>query len=246
MDRALYIAMVGAREAFHAQAATAHNLANTGTVGFRADMVVQRSMPVFGSGLDSRVYSLAERGAIHDRPGVTITTGKALDVAIDGDGWIVTQREGGVSELTRSSELHVSPDGMLTTGQGAYVMGETGPISVPPSENIEIGFDGTVSIRPLGGSASELEQLDRISLVRMEPGSVIKDVAGRMVPRNGVIPEPDGEIRIRSGILEGSNVSAVEELVSMIELTRQFEMQVKMMSEVEDAARASDQLLKAR
>src|SRR5512143_2647468 len=165
MDRALYVAMTGAKQLLQAQASNSHNLANASTPGFRADLTDFRSMPVFGPGFPSRVYAMQERPGVDLKPGPIDATGRELDMAIKGDGWIAVQGPDGSEAYTRAGDLRISSGNILETGAGYPVMGQGGPIAIPPAEKIEIGTDGTISIRPLGEQASTLVQVDKIKLV---------------------------------------------------------------------------------
>lgn len=244
MDRMLYVAMTGARETLLAQAMTANNLANVATAGFRRDVVAFRSLPAFDSGLPSRVYGLTERAGVDLNPGRVVHTGRDLDVTVDGDGWMVVLDSIGNEALLRSAELQVSAQGLLRTADGALVLGDGGPITVPAAEKIEIGVDGTVSVRPAGEAATESVAVGRIRLIRPGAEQVEKDLTGRMRLRAGEVASPDASVRLRAGAVEASNVSTVDALVEMIDLARRFEMQVKMMSVADDTAQASDRLLR--
>lgn len=244
MDQALYIAMSGAAQTLVAQAANSHNLANVSTTGFKADLSQFRSMPVFGEGAPSRVYALAERPGIDLRQGGLQVTGRDLDVAVDGRGWIAVQAPDGSEAYTRAGDLHLTVNGLLETGAGHLVLGNGGPVAIPPAESLEIGADGTISVRPVGQGANALVEADRIKLVDPEPARLIKGADGLFrVPGEGAQPA-DASVRLVSGALEGSNVGSVEALVNMIDLARRFEMQVKMMKSVDQNAAESAQMLR--
>lgn len=246
MDRMLYVAMTGARQTLQAQALVSHNLANANTVGFRLDMADFRSMPVFSDhGLPSRVYSMAERPGIDLKSGKIMTTGRDLDVAIQGEGWIAIQAPDGSEAYTRAGDLQLDTNGMLKTATGHPVLGEGGPISIPPAEKIEIGADGIISIRPLGESSANLVEVGRIRLVKpSDANPLYKDEAGLMRTRDGSAAPPDSSVRLLAGALEGSNVNPAEALVNMIESARRFEMQIKMMKTAEENSSATNQLLR--
>ena len=243
MDRALYIAMTGARQIELAQAINTNNLANVSTDGFRAELAAFRAMPVFGPGQPTRVYAMAERPGVDLSAGKVTTTGRDLDIAINGEGWIVVQARDGSEGLTRAGNLRVSSVGQLETGDGLAVMGNDGPIAIPDAESIEIGADGTISIRPLGLSANSLTVVDRIRLVRPEAGKLYKGEDGLMRVRGG-IPAPDAAVTVVNGALESSNVNAVEAMVNMIALSRQYEMQIKVMKTTEENDAASARLMR--
>jgi flagellar basal-body rod protein FlgF len=244
MDRMLYIAMTGAKQTLVAQAANAHNLANVSTAGFRADLAAFRAMPVFGPGLATRVYAMAERPGVDLRAGVVSHTGRELDVAVDGEGWIAVQGRDGREAYTRAGDLRVTPSGQLITGAGLAVLGNGGPIAIPPYEKLDIGADGTISIRASGQAAAALAVVDRIKLVNPPREELRKGEDGLMRLRDGREADPDARVRLLSGSLEGSNVNAVDALVNMLALQRQFEMQVKMMRTTEETDAAAAQVLR--
>ena len=247
MDRMLYVAMTGAQQTLKSQELISHNLANINTAGFRKDLADFRSMPVFSEdpAQPSRVYAMAERPGVDLSQGKLMTTGRDLDVAIKDVGWIAIQLPDDSEAYTRNGELQLDANGQLTTANGHPVLGNGGPISIPPAEKIQIGEDGTISVRPLGESAENLIVVDRIRLARPEAGtSLYKDETGFMRTRDGTAIPPDASVRIVSGALEGSNVNPAEALVSMIDASRRFELQVKMMTTAKDNASATDQPLK--
>ena len=244
MDRMLYVAMSGAKETLHAQAAVNNNMANANTPGFLADLQQFRSMPVFGEGHPTRVFAMSERPASDRSPGTLDHTGRDLDVAIKEGGWLAVQGADGREAYTRRGDLEVDPNGRLVTGEGLPVMGNNGPIALPPFEKIEIGADGTISIRPQGGESNEIAEVDRIKLVKASNDELQKGDDGLMHTRNGTALPADADARLASGSLVASNVDLVGEMVSMIELSRRFELQVKMMKTAEEAGAASATLLK--
>ncbi|MDH5358875.1 MAG: flagellar basal-body rod protein FlgF [Gammaproteobacteria bacterium] len=243
MDRMLYISMNAAQQTMLAQAANSNNLANVNTTGFRADFEQFRSMPVFGQGLPTRVYSMSERPQTDYQQGSVQSTGRELDVSVQGEGFIAVRGKDGREGYTRAGDLHITEAGQLVTGTGLAVMGEGGPIAIPPAEKVEIGADGTISIRPIGEQANALAILDRIKLVKPDLKNVFKDSDGLMRLKDGSNAPLDATITIASGTLESSNVNAVSALVNMIELQRQYEMQVKMMKSADENGAASARLL---
>lgn len=245
MDRMLYLAMTGAKQTMVSQAVNTNNLANVSTTGFKADLEQFRSMPVFGPGMPSRVYAMAESPATDLTNGTFRTTGRELDVAIQGDGWIAVQAPDGTEAYTRAGDLHIDGSGLLTTGTGLPVIGTNGgPILVPENEKFEVGIDGTISVRPVGQAASALAEIDRIKLVNPPLETLSKAEYGLMVMEDGEAAPPDANIRIMSGMLETSNVNAVESMVNMIELSRQYEMQVKMMKTAEENDASATQMMR--
>ncbi len=245
MDRMLYVAMSGAKQIMLAQAVNNNNLANVSTAGFRADLDAFRSMPVFGPGYPSRVYTMTERSGTDMSAGAFTTTGRELDVAVNGQGWITVQAPDGSEAYTRAGDLRVSVNGQLETGAGHSVMGNGGPIAVPPFEKIEIGSDGTISILPIGQAPSALAVVDRIKLVNPLQRDMEKGVDGLMRVKNsrGDVA-PDATVSLAGGVLESSNVNAVEAMVKMIELSRHYETQIKMMRVAQENDVAATQMMR--
>jgi len=244
MDRMIYVAMSGARQTLIAQAANSHNMANVSTVGFRSDLSQFRAMPVFGDGLPTRVYALAERPGVDFAPGTLRTTGRTLDVAVNGDGWIAVQAADGSEAYTRAGDLRVSSTGgVLETGAGFPVLGNGGPIAVPPFDKLEIGTDGTISIRPLGQGAGGLAEVDRVKLVNPDPSGLKKGADGLFRSGPGGSPA-DAGVTLVSGALEDSNVRIADALVRMISLARRFEAQVKMMQTANQNETAATEMLR--
>jgi len=240
MDRMLYIAMSGAKETLLAQSTNNNNLANASTPGFQADLQQFRSMPVFGDGHPTRVYGLSERPGVDIKHGAIVQTGRDLDVAVNGSGgWIAVQASDGNEAYTRRGDLKVDANGLLTTGNGLPVMGNGGPIAIPPAEKIDIAPDGTISIRPIGQGASELAVIDRIKMVSLPKDQLQKGNDGLVRLADGTTAEADADQQLVTGALESSNVNIVNSMVDMIELSRRFEMQVKMMKTAEETEESS-------
>ncbi len=245
MDKVLYVAMTGARENMLAQQTHANNLANVTTTGFKADLEQARAMRAFGDGYPSRVYSMSERPATDTTSGTLMETGRDLDVAINGSGWIAVQSGDGTERYTRGGEFQIDITNTLVTGSGLPVMGNGGaPIVLPEAEKVTIANDGTISVIPKGSPVNELVVVDQIKLVNPENGTLWKGDDGLM-RTNNLTPLPADQLAsLRAGYLETSNVNAVGELTSIISLSRQFEMQVKMMKTAEDMSSAATQVLR--
>lgn len=243
MDKMLYVAMTGARETSLAQATASNNLANAKTTAFKAELAQFRAMPVYGDGLPSRAFAMTERSGHNFDTGASITTGRNLDIAIAGDGWFVTENENGEELLTRRGDLKISPTGELTNAIGQPIIGDGGPIALPPFEKIDITKDGTITVLPLGAEANATAIIDRIKMVNPDLANLEKNEQGLFRNRDGEPFVPDAAVKLESGVLESSNVSVVEELTNMITLSRQFEVQVKMMASVEERGQSLDRLL---
>lgn len=244
MDRGIFVAMTGAKEVVQALSSNANNLANINTDGFRADLEQFRAQPVFGPGYPSRVYAMDERPGVDFSTGALVNTGRELDVAVAGQGWIAVQDKEGREAYTRAGNLHVTEQGLLTTGTGLKVIGNDGPITLSPAQKLEIGADGSISLLPTGAPANALAIVDRIKLVNPPREQMDKGLDGLMRTRDGNAPPADATVKLVSGSLETSNVSGVEEMVEMIELQRRYEMQLKLMKTVEDNSAAGAQLMR--
>ncbi len=243
MDRLLYVAMSGAKQIMRAQEVNANNLANANTTGFRADLVSMQALPVYGPGQASRVYVQAAGGGVDVSPGSSEHTGRPLDVAVKGQGWIAVQAPDGTEAYTRAGNLHVSQNGQLLTGDGLPVLGSGGPIAVPPAQKIDIGNDGTVSIVPLGQQAQTLAAVDRIKLVKLDASQLHKTADGLLQLNQGATAAPDASITLATGDLEESNVNGVAAMINMMDLARQYEMQLKVMKTAQDNADAAAQMI---
>ncbi|MAS65951.1 MAG: flagellar basal-body rod protein FlgF [Pseudomonadales bacterium] len=243
MDKSLYISMTGASQNAMAQRAHANNLANLTTTGFRRDFEQARSMPVFGDGYATRAYAMTERPGTDMSAGVMQETGRELDVAVQGEGWIAVQAADGTEAYTRAGSLNIDAFGVLRTSSGLPVLGNGGPIAIPPAQKVEIGSDGTISIRALGEGPAVMAEVDRLKLVNPDPTTLEKGADGLMRTKDGQPQVADGVVQVATGFLEGSNVNAVEEMTAMLSLARQFELHIKMMRTAEENAQATDRIL---
>ncbi|PWV63319.1 flagellar basal-body rod protein FlgF [Plasticicumulans acidivorans] len=243
MDRMLYVAMSGARQILDAQRVNTNNLANASTTGFRQDIAAMRSQPVIGDGLPSRVYAQTERAGVDLSAGPLLETGRDLDVAVRGEGFIAVRDLDGHEAYTRAGDLQVDASGRLTTAKGYAVLGDNGPIALPPSEKTDIAADGTISVKPLGEDNTAIAAVDRIRLVQPAAQDLIKGADGLLRRKDGGTSPADARVHLVSGALEGSNVNTADALVTMIDLARRYETQVKLMSTAADNERATDKLL---
>lgn len=243
MDKSLYIAMTGAVQNARGTAIHANNLANVNTMGFRSDYAQARAMPVYGETHPSRVYAMEENPGTNFGYGTSIETGNELDIAVNGEGWLAVQTPDGGEAYTRAGEMKVDSLGVLRSGNGLPVMGQGGPIALPPFERITIGEDGTISTQGLGANPDSLSQVARIKLVNPDASQLYKGSDGLMRQRSGQPAPADAAVSVSAGFLEGSNVNSVEALTELISLSRQFELHVKMMKTAEQNSEASARLL---
>jgi flagellar basal-body rod protein FlgF len=246
MDKFVYVAMSGATETLRAQAANNHNLANASTTGFRADLSAFESQAVSGSGYPSRVYATSQDVGWKQDQGALMTTGRDLDVALNGEGWIAVQDPStGREAYTRAGDLHIDAENQLRTATGLAVMGDNGPLSVPPNASLLISGDGSISVVPQGQSPATNAIVGRIKLVNPPAASLARGSDGLFRMRDGTDAPADANVHLAVGSLEASNVNVADSLVQMIELSRRFEMQIKAVRTAEDTAAASAQLLHA-
>lgn len=246
MDRLIYTAMTGANHTINQQATVAHNLANAATNGYRAENNAFRAVPVFGDGLPTRAFVVDSTIGADFTPGTLQTTGRDLDVAIKGSGWITVQLDNGEEAYTRNGSLQVSPNGILLTQNGLKVKGDRGIITIPPETRITIGVDGTVSSVPITPQPNTVASVGRIKLVDPPEDSLIKGADGLFRLKAGGEAQIDARIRLVDGTLEGSNVNVVHEMVSMIALARQFDMQMKMLESAQRNAEQASQIMVVR
>lgn len=244
MDHSLYIAMSGAKQTMLAQGINANNLANLTTVGFRADLASVQSLEVDGVGLPTRVNSVVSSNGTDFSEGGLNFTNRELDFAINGAGWFAVEGKNGEEAYTRAGDLRVNNLGQLTTGAGLLVKGDGGPIAIPPFEKLEIGKDGTVSIRAVGQAANSLQLVDRIKLVNPPNEDLVKGRDGLFRLRDGDTAVPDASVTLVSGALESSNVNAVSTLINTITLAREFEAHIKVIETAQQNDSTATQLLR--
>lgn len=246
MDRLLYTAMTGASGTMNRQAAVAHNLANVSTNGYRAEEHRLRAVQVQTHNqppaLPTRAFVVDASTHTNYDVGPVMQTGRQLDVVVQGSGWIAVTAPDGTEAYTRDGNLQLSVNGVLQTRNGLNVVGDGGPIAVPPDQQVEIGRDGTVSIVPITGLRTS-SPVGRIKLVNPAEADLERRPDGLFRLKTGQPAPINDNVRLSTGVLEGSNVNASEQMISMISLARQFEMQVKMMTNAETNDRAATQLL---
>ena len=220
--------MGAASQTLNQQAVTASNLANASTPGFRAQLNALRAVPVEGLSLPTRTLVTASTPGADMTPGKMDYTSRPLDVALQQDGWLAVQTADGSEGYTRNGSIQVDPTGQLTI-QGHPVIGEAGPIAVPEGAEITIAADGTISALNPGDPANTVAPVGRLS--------------AETQATRGPVLQADPTLRVMSGVLEGSNVNAVAAMSDMIASARRFEMQMKVISSVDDNAGRANQLL---
>jgi flagellar basal-body rod protein FlgF len=239
MDRMIYLSMSGAKSMLDRQAVLANNLANVSTTGFRAELSAFRSVPVEGSGASTRAFALETTIGHDSTPGPMTATGRGLDIAMQGNAWLAMQALDGTEAYTRAGALTVREDGTLVDHSGRNVMGEGGPIRVPPNADVSFGSDGSVSATVFGAPPAVV---GRVKLVTPE-SALQRREDGLFRSANGAALPADEQARLQGGALEGSNVSPVGGMVAMIAASRQYETQMKLLQTAESDEKAAAQLL---
>jgi flagellar basal-body rod protein FlgF len=243
MDRGLYVAMTGAKQIMQAQAVNNHNIANLSTIGFRADSVGFDSEPIYGPGYATRVNAVAGDAGTDFSSGVMESTGRNLDVAVNGKGFIAVRGTDGKEAYTRAGDLRLSPDGAVLTASGLPVLSESGPLVIPPSTQVSIGGDGTISVVPQGSAPFAVTQVDRIKLVNPNTADLQKGDDGLLRLKSGDKAKTDDSVSVTSGMLESSNVNAAKSLISMIELQRLYEFQIKSINSTDQNEQSAERLM---
>jgi flagellar basal-body rod protein FlgF len=245
MDKLVYVAMTGAKHLMLRQDNVAHNLANVNTPGFRAELSAFRSAPALGDGQPTRVFAVDSTTGYDFTPGPVQQTGRPLDVAIQGAGWLAVEGADGREAYTRLGSLEVGSDGALKTSNGYAVLSEQGPVSIPADHALSIANDGTLSAFLPGQTPVSPITVGKLKLVNPPAADMERGNDGLFRVRGGAVADADPNVALASGALEGSNVNAVEAMVSMISLARQFDLQMKMLQNADSNARAASQLLSA-
>lgn len=243
MDRLIYTAASGAKHILEQQATTSNNMANLNTTGFRAQLDTFRAVPVQSEGLPTRTFVVNNTVGADFTTGPLQMTGRDLDVAIKGPGWIAVQNPDGSEAYTRNGALQMSPNGVLTTNSGATIAGEGGPITIPPDATVMVGADGTISTISTAERPAAPVILGRIKLVNPSEKDLVRGDDGLFRLKDGAPAQADPNVRVAGGALEGSNVNAVDAMVSMIGLARSFETQMSLMKNAENNAAKASQIL---
>lgn len=248
MDHAIYTAMGAASQTMEQQAVTASNLANSSTPGFRAQLNAMRAVPVEGMSVPTRTLVTASTPGADMTPGQLDYTSRPLDVALQQDGWLAVQTADGGEGYTRNGNIQVGPTGQLTI-QGNPVMGDGGPLTVPEGAEITIAADGTISALNPGDPPNTVAQVGRLKMVKADNTEIVRGDDGvfhltaEAQATRGPALQADQSIRLQSGVLEGSNVKPVAAMADMIASARRFEMQMKVISSVDENTQKANQLL---
>jgi flagellar basal-body rod protein FlgF len=243
MDRLIYTAASGAKHILEQQATTSNNLANLSTTGFRAQIDTFRAVPVQGEGLPTRAFVVDNTVGADFSSGALQVTGRDLDVAVKGRGWLAVQMPDGTEAYTRNGALQMSPNGVLQTANGLAIQGEGGPITVPPDVNVAVGADGTIATIATTTPSGPSSVLGRLKLVNPNDADLVRGDDGLFRMKDGSAAQADPQVAVAHGMLEGSNVSAVDSMVQMISLARSLETQMSLLKNAENNAAKATQIL---
>jgi len=243
MDRLIYSSLAAMRGAMARQTATANNLANINTAGFRGEMSNQQAMWLKGPGLNGRATTAGEVQGADMAAGTAAETGRDLDVALNGDALLTVQASDGSEAYTRRGDLKISDSGLLTNGDGTPVLGEGGPITLPPADMVTIQPDGTITIVPQGGDPKSPQTVDKLKLVSPAGSRIAKATDGLFRVMDGGALPSDPDARLTPKSLEGSNVNASQALVDMIDASRAWETQIKMLTTAQELDKSSADLM---
>ncbi|MEN6586984.1 MAG: flagellar basal-body rod protein FlgF [Sulfuricella sp.] len=243
MDRLIYIAMTGAKHTLWQQASTAHNLANVTTTGYRAETNAFRALPVFGEGAKTRAFVVDSTTGADFSSGVIQHTGRDLDMAVQGKGWIAVQAADGSEAYTRNGSFQIDVNGVLQTRNGQNVLGDSGPIAIPPDNDITVAKDGTISAIPTGQTLTSVTAVGRVKLVNPPEADLVKGQDGLFRLKSGLPAPADANVMLAGSSLESSNVNMVEAMVNMITLARSFDMQTKLVTNAQNNDAKAGQIL---
>lgn len=243
MDRLIYTAMTGAKATMGQEAAVAHNLANSTTTGFRAEMHRLRAVPVQSQALPSKAFVVDASVGADYTPATIIQTGRNLDAAINGKGWFAVQMADGSEAYTRSGSFTLDANGNLLTRSGQPVVGDSGPITIPPDNVIDIAADGTITATPTTGSLTTTTTVGRLKVVNPDEAQLDRMENGLFKMKDGSQANADPLVRVAGGYLEGSNVNVVAQMVDMISLARQYDLNTRLLQAAQDDDKAATQIL---
>lgn len=243
MDKLIYTAASGAKHILEKQATASNNLANVTTTGFRAQIDSFRAVPVVGAGLPTRAFVVNATVGSDFSSGPLQLTGRDLDVAVKGKGWIAVQMADGSEAYTRAGALQMNENGLLQSAQGHTIAGDGGPISVPPEVSVSIGGDGTISTIATTTKPGAPTVLGRLKLVNPPEADLVRGEDGLYRLKDGSAAQADPNVVVAGGALEGSNVSPIDSMVTMIALARSFDLQMSLMKNAENNAAKATQIL---
>ncbi len=244
MDRMIYIGMSGAKQAMEQQVSVANNMANVSTPGFRAQINNFRAVPVVGEEMATRAMVVATTPGADMRSGPMMQTGRALDIAVRGEGWLTVQMPDGSEAYTRVGNLQVGAEGQLLTMDSRPLVGDAGPLVVPPGSSLMVTADGVITALGAGDPVVGAAEVGRLKLVNPAARDLVRGDDGLFRMQAGAdAPPADPNVHLLTGTLEGSNVNPVEAMVAMIANARRFEMQMKTLQTAESNDQQANKLL---
>jgi flagellar basal-body rod protein FlgF len=229
------------------QSVTAQNLANISVTGFQKDIQINFASVYLDrdKGIDPRVMALQEPGGFDATPGPMQQTGAPLDIAVDGTGYFIVKPANGKIALSRRGDFTVSADGTLRDGTGTQPLSvDLEPITIPPHRKISISGDGIIEIEPLNAPLGQRVRVGQLATTFGSEVPLGKTIDGFVRPVDGSVPEPDNRTVLLSGFLEGSNVQSVDELVTGIDQSRAYEINVKFITTAQEIDEASASLMR--
>ncbi|MBI3903659.1 MAG: flagellar basal-body rod protein FlgF [Nitrosomonadales bacterium] len=243
MDRLIYTAMTGAAHVMQQQAAVSQNLSNVNTPGYRAAINTFRAVPLVGEGLQTRTFVVDSTAGSDFSQGVMQQTGRSLDLAVMGQGWITVQGQDGNEAYTRDGSFQLTTEGVLQTRSGLNVMSDSGPITIPENTEVTIAKDGTISTVPSTSQRNQVVTVGRIKLVNPPENQMVRGDDGLFRLKSGAATEADAAVTVVQSNIEGSNVNTVSAMVDMISLARQYDMQMKMLQSADNDAKQATTVL---
>ena len=231
MIKGIYTSACGMLPRIKKQEATANNIANASTPGYKKDRLFAKEL---SRAQMKRIpkktdwhQPMVDRMFTDYSPGIFDKTGNPLDMAIDGDGFFTLQLETGQTVLTRSGNFVINRDGLLSFPGGALVIGEGGPI--------EVG-SGQVSVGTTGEVESNGILVGRLAPVTVPDLNQLQKIGGSFyLAPDGVDLVPVANCSIRQGFLETSNVDIVSEMIEMIISFREYEANSKAIQSQDDS-----------
>ena len=230
MDKLIYTAMVSGKHTMAQMDTVTHNLANISTDGFKAQVDSFRAVPKLGTDLPVQTFVVNATIGADLSSGVIHETGRALDVAVQGSGWLVVKGADGKDAYTRAGSLKTDANGVLQTQRGLNVVGSTGDITIPPDVTLTIAKDGTIATIPVGNVVANSDLIGQLKLVNPPDNTLVRGDDGLFRTKDGSQPEADPNVAVVSGSIESSNVNPVESLVNMITLARAFDLHMQLLT----------------
>jgi len=243
MDKLIYTSLTSGKHTLAQMDTVTHNLSNISTDGFKAQMDSFRAVPKLSTDLPVQAFVVNSTTGADFTPGVTHETGRELDVAVQGSGWLVVQGKDGKEAYTRAGSLKTDENGVLQTQRGLNVVGVGGDITIPADVSVTISKDGTVSTIPVGNKVANTTLIGQLKLVNPPENTLVRGDDGLFRTNDGSQPDADPGVAVVGGSIESSNVNSVESLVTMISLSRQFDIHMQMLTNAQtNDAKASSVL----